>query len=267
MTKSSIPTTLIAKLRSAGCVFAEEEAELLVSTAQTQTELDEMVDKRVAGLPLEHIVGWADFYGLRISVESGVFVPRRRTEFLASQVIQLSRQTANPVVVELCCGTGAVAAVLAASLNNVELYAADIDPAAVRCARRNIDANGHVFEGDLYDPLPATLQGRVNVLIANAPYVPTEAIELMPPEARIYEARVALDGGTDGLDIQRRVAAAAPLWLAPGGHLLVETSERQAPLTLEIFATNGLIPQVITSDELDATVVIGTKPPCDTPTN
>ena len=117
-----------------------------------------------------------------------------------------------------------------------------------------------MYEGDLYEPLPSTLRGRVDVLVANAPYVPTEVIRLLPPEARIHEARVALDGGADGLDVQRRVANAASLWLAPGGHLLVESSERQAPKTVEIFTRNGLVPKVARFDELDATVVIGTKP-------
>jgi release factor glutamine methyltransferase len=165
------------------------------------------------------------------------------------------------VVVDLCCGSGAVGAALAAVLGRVELHAADIDPAAVRCARRNIPAAvGQVYEGNLYDPLPTMLWGRVDVLAVNAPYVPTEAIELMPPEARIHEPRVALDGGADGLDVQRRVAAAAPLWLAPGGHLLIETSDRQAPQTAATFARNGLIPRVVSSDELDATIVIGSRP-------
>ena len=153
-------------------------------------------------------------------------------------------------------------AALAAALDRVELHAVDIDPAAVRCARRNVAAaGGQVYEGDLYEPLPATLRGRVDVLVANAPYVPTEEIGLLPPEARIHEPRVALDGGADGLDVLRRVTAAAPLWLAPGGHLLVETSERQAPQTVETFARDGLIPRVASSDELNATVVIGTRPP------
>jgi release factor glutamine methyltransferase len=152
-------------------------------------------------------------------------------------------------------------AALAAALERIELYSVDIDPAAVLCAQRNVIAfGGHVYEGDLYEPLPTTLRGRVDVLVANAPYVPTEAMKLMPSEARVYEARVALDGGADGLDVQRRVAAAAPLWLAPGGHLLVETSALQAPQTFEVFASNGLITQVVRSDELDATVVIGTRP-------
>ena len=117
-----------------------------------------------------------------------------------------------------------------------------------------------VYEGDLYEPLPATLRGRVDILVANAPYVPTEAIGLLPLEARRHEPRVALDGGADGLDVQRRVSAAAPQWLAPGGYLLVETSERQAPQTVETVACHRLIPRVASCDELNATVVIGTRP-------
>jgi release factor glutamine methyltransferase len=97
-------------------------------------------------------------------------------------------------------------------------------------------------------------------LIANAPYVPTESIALMPPEARLYEPRVALDGGADGLDIQRRVAQAAPQWLAPGGRLLIETSQAQAQHTVDAMVGHGLVTWVATSDEMQATVVIGSKP-------
>lgn len=257
--EDSTYTIMVNKLRAAGCVFAEDEAQLLISTARTPTDLAAMVDRRVAGFPLEHIIGWAEFCGLRIAVYPGVFVPRPRTEFLVRQAIALTRP--GDVVVDLCCGSGAVGTVLAVALEQIELHSADIDPVAVECARRNVTAiGGRVYEGDLYEPLPTTLRGRVDILVANAPYVPTDSIELLPPEARIYEARVALDGGADGLDVQRRVATEAPLWLAPGGHLLVETSDRQAPQTVEIFARNGLIPQVVNSDELDATVVIGTRP-------
>lgn len=259
----SIFTIIVTRLQAAGCVFAEDEARLLISTAQTPDNLASMVNQRVAGLPLEHIIGWAEFCGLRITVDPGVFVPRHRTEFLVRQAINLAKPGA--VVIDLCCGSGAVGTALATALERIKLYAADIDPAAVQCARRNVTTvGGRMYEGDLYDPLPATLQGRVDLLVANAPYVPTESIGLLPTEARIHEARVALDGGTDGLDVQRRVAAAAPLWLAPGGHLLVETSERQAPQTVEIFARNGLRPQVASSDELDATIVIGSKPTLQT---
>ncbi|MDQ1732047.1 MAG: release factor glutamine methyltransferase, partial [Pseudonocardiales bacterium] len=114
-----------------------------------------------------------------------------------------------------------------------------------------------VYEGDLYGALPAALRGRIDVLVANAPYVPTEAIRLLPPEARLHEPRLALDGGEDGIDVQRRVSATAPLWLAPGGQLLIETSRRQARLTAEAVTRSGLVARVVSSQELDATVVIG----------
>ncbi len=276
---------IVARLRAAGCVFAEDEARLLGSAARTTAELDVMVAQRVAGLPLEQVVGWAEFCGLRIVVAPGVFVPRYRTEFLVRQAVALARQApagqagrpdpasaehAPPghptsgrpplVVVDLCCGAGAVGAALDAALDGVELYAADIDPAAVECARRNLGPGAQVYEGDLYDPLPASLRSRVDILAANVPYVPTEEIALLPPEARLHEPRVALDGGSDGLEIMRRVTAAAPQWLAPGGSMLVETSERQVPQALDTIAGAGLIPRVASSGELNATVVIGTRP-------
>lgn len=259
---SSVPSVsyaaVVAALRSAGCVFAEDEARLIVSTARTPAELSAMVDDRSAGLPLEHVLGWAEFCGLRIAVEPGVFVPRRRTEFLVQQAVASAPEAPAPVVVDLCCGSGAVGAALAASLPGAELHAADIDPAAVRCARRNVGAD-HVYEGDLFEPLPRALRGRVDVLAANVPYVPTEEVGLLPPEARDHEPLVALDGGGDGLDILRRVTAEAPLWLAPGGSLLVETSERQAPVAVETFADAGLVPRLAVSEELYSTVVIGTR--------
>ncbi|MER5227914.1 putative protein N(5)-glutamine methyltransferase [Streptomyces flaveus] len=260
---SSVPSVsyaaVVAALRSAGCVFAEDEARLIVSTARTPAELTAMVDRRSAGLPLEHVLGWAEFCGLRIAVAPGVFVPRRRTEFLVQQALASALEAPAPVVVDLCCGSGAVGAALAASLPGAELHAADIDPAAVRCARRNVGTRGHVYEGDLFEPLPRTLRGRVDVLAANVPYVPTEEVGLLPPEARDHEPLVALDGGGDGLDILRRVTAEAPQWLAPGGSLLVETSERQAPTAFEVFADSGLVPRLAVSDELYSTVVIGTR--------
>jgi release factor glutamine methyltransferase len=256
-------SAIVTRLRAAGCVFAEDEAQLLIEAARTPDELAAMVDRRAAGLPLEQVLGWADFWGLRIAVDPGVFVPRRRTEFLVRVAVSLAWQAARPrpVVVDLCCGSGAVGAALAAALDRAEVHAADIDPAAVRCARRNLAAaGGQVYQGDLFQPLPAALRGRVDVLAANVPYVPTEAVGSLPPEARLHEPRVALDGGADGLDVLRRVAAAAPAWLAPGGCLLTETSERQAPQAAGIVAGHGLIARVASSVELNATVVTGTRP-------
>ncbi len=253
------PPAIVARLRAAGCVFAEDEARLLIAEARTPAELAGMVDRRVTGVPLEYILGWAEFCGLRIAVDPGVFVPRRRTEFLVLQAASLARRRA--VVLDLCCGSGALSVALVAAVGGVELYAADIEPGAVACARRNLaPIGGEVFEGDLFEPLPIALRGRVDILMCNTPYVPTDAIAMMPPEARDYEPRVTLDGGADGLDVQRRVAASATRWLAPGGHLLVETGEEQASLTVEIFTKSGLVPRIASSDEFYATVVVGTRP-------
>ncbi|MFF9106227.1 putative protein N(5)-glutamine methyltransferase [Streptomyces rubrogriseus] len=257
---ASLPSrdAVVAALRAAGCVFAEDEAALILTTARTAADLTALVDRRVSGLPLELVLGWAEFSGLRIAIASGVFVPRRRTEFLVSEA--LAHAPHAHVVVDLCCGSGAVGAALATALDRPEVHAADVDPAAVRCARGNLaEAGGRVYAGDLFDALPDTLRGRVDILAANVPYVPTGEVALLPAEARDHEPLVALDGGTDGLDVLRRVAAAAPGWLAPGGCLLVETSERQAPEAVDAFTRAGLVTRLAVCEELYAHVVIGVR--------
>jgi release factor glutamine methyltransferase len=261
MTAVPAPVTsaLVARLRAAGCVYAEAEADLLVAAAAGAADLETMVRRRVEGLPLEQVVGWAEFCGRRVVVEPGVFVPRRRTEFLARQAVAHARRYTAPLVVDLCCGSGAIGAVLAAEVEGAAVHAADVDPVAVACARRNLPAD-RVHRGDLYAALPGALRGRVAVLVANAPYVPTGDLPFMPADARLHEAVVALDGGADGLDVQREVSAGAPEWLVPGGTLLVETSARQAPHTAEAMRAAGLVPRTLTDRDLDATVVTGTLP-------
>jgi release factor glutamine methyltransferase len=239
-------------------VFAEDEAGLLFATATAPEELERMVQERVRGVPLEQVLGWAEFAGLRIALAPGVFVPRRRTELMLSQALMLAPP--QPVVVELCCGSAALSLALASTLPQVKLYATDIDPVAVRCARGNlagIPGLAGVFQGDLYEPLPASVAGRVDLLLANAPYVPSGAISLMPREARLYEPRRALDGGLDGLEVLRRIVAGAKRWLASDGKLLVETSRSQTWASVAVFERHGLAARIVTSDELDATVVIG----------
>ncbi|MET8764646.1 putative protein N(5)-glutamine methyltransferase [Lentzea sp. NPDC004782] len=238
----------VDRLRAAGCVFAEDEAALLHEAATSPQHLEEMVTQRVQGLPLEHVVGWAEFCGRRITVTQGVFVPRHRTELLVDLAVELKPSLA----VDLCCGSGAIGAVIQHRLPDATVYAADIDPVAAECARKNLT---NVFEGDLFDALPTHIKGHIDVVVANVPYVPTDDIQFMPPEARDFEARIALDGGTDGLDILRRVAAQAAVWLRPGGHLMSETSERQAPEALAAFTAAGLGAKLVTSE--DAAAVVG----------
>jgi len=248
--------TVVADLRTAGCVFAEEEAGLLMEAASTADELDALVARRVAGLPLEQVLGWAEFRGLRISVDPGVFVPRRGTELLVS--LALERAPARAVVVDLCCGSGAIGTALAVELDGAEVYGVEVDPTAVPSARRNLEAvGGHVLEGDLYGPLPADLRGRVDLVVACAPYVPSDSVRLMPPEARLHEPRTALDGGTDGLEVVRRVVEGAPPWLASGGQVILETSRGQASLVVRSFDAVGMASEVATDPERGATAVIG----------
>ncbi|WP_277514702.1 methyltransferase [Cellulosimicrobium cellulans] len=278
---------LVSRLRAAGCVFAEDEAALLAERADDDAHLEALVVRRVAGEPLEHVLGYVDFHGLRVAVDPGVFVPRQRTTLLVDEAVALGRQVAGAapgrlpvarpdgaavaapggspvVVVDLCCGAGALGLATATDLGglaDVELYATDVDPAAVACAARNVAAvGGTAYEGDLFDPLPAGLHGRVDLLLANVPYVPTAEIPLLPREARDHEAHVALDGGGDGLEVLRRVASEAPRWLAPGGHLLTESGERQAAGAVGVLEGAGLRARVVRDEEIGATIVVGTLP-------
>ena len=218
-------TSSSPRLRAAGCVFAEEEAALLVEARRRRpTELESMVGA----------AGGRGAAGVRRRV-GGVLRPpdgRRARGVRAAAPHRAARRRGRPAarrgdrpggarpLLRLRRARRRAGAYGAA----VELYAADVDPAAVRCARSNLaGAGGQVFEGDLFDPLPRDLRGRVDVLLANVPYVPTDAIALMPPEARDHEPRVTLDGGADGLDVMRRVSAGCSAWLAPGGHVLLES--------------------------------------------
>jgi release factor glutamine methyltransferase len=261
MSTPAPPAGLVARLRAAGCVFAEEEAALLAQASEDGEHLERLVAERVGGTPLEQVLGWAEFCGLRITVTPTVFVPRRRTEHLVRVALEALRP--GDVVLDLGCGTGAIAAALLAAEPRLDVWAVDVDPAAVACARRNLPPD-RVLEGDLYAALPDRLRGRVALVAANAPYVPTAAIATMPPEARDHEARVALDGGPDGLEVQRRAIAGAPEWLAPGGRLVVETSRQQADRTAAAMRDSGLLVDVRHDPELDATVAAGRRPP-DTP--
>ena len=239
---------LVARLRAAGCVFAEEEAALLLASPAFSEQL---VHRRISGEPLEYVLGWANFMGVRYEIEPGVFIPRHRTEFLVRSAAEAA--PASPVILDLCCGTGALGLAVQALVGG-SLVATDIDPVAVRCARVN-GADAHL--GDLFDSVPDALRGRVDVLLANTPYVPTSAIALLPPEFREHEQRAALDGGADGLDLQRRVAAAASTWLDPGGTVYVEVAESQARTSVDLFDAAGLAARVLADD--DSTVVAATR--------
>lgn len=257
---------LVARLRAAGCVFAEDEAALLRDHAADQglddAALDRLVERRAAGEPLEQVVGWAEVAGIRVRLRPGVFVPRRRTALLVEAAEAAVREAGvpRPVVVELCCGSGAVAAALGARLDPREVHASDVDPVAVACARDNLPpAPGRVVEvhvADLDAALPARLESRVDVLAAHAPYVPSARLATLPPEARDHEPRHALDGGGDGLEVVRRVLALAPRWLAPTGVLVLEAADDQLPALTAAADRHGLRTEVVRDDDRGALVVL-----------
>jgi len=243
---------LTARLRAAGCVFAEEEAALLIEHADDSEALEAMVSRRVCGEPLELVLGWAELSSVRVHVAPGVFVPRRRSVLLVELTTDLIE--AGGSLLDLGCGTGAIAAAVRHHVPGVRTWAVDVDPDAVRCARRNLPG-ARVLQGDLYAPLPAGL--RFDVVVANAPYVPTAEIARMPPEAREHEHLVALDGGPDGLDVHRRVIAGAPERLTRSGTLLVETSAAQATAAAALMADAGLLTRVVRDEAIGATAVVG----------
>ncbi|WP_062518338.1 putative protein N(5)-glutamine methyltransferase [Demequina gelatinilytica] len=247
-----------ARLRAAGCVFAEEEARLIAEAAGDDPRAHEsLVRRRISGEPLEVVVGWAWFAGLRIPIAPGVFVPRRRTELVARLATSLTPPGGR--VVDLCCGAGAIAAAVAHARPDLAVTAADVDPAAVVLASRTLAPLGaSCLVSDMDGALP-DLAGRVDTVTACPPYVPTAQIALMPREARDHEPRLALDGGPDGAALQRAVLAASARLLRAGGVAIIETSEALAALTLAAAAAAGFAADVEHDEELGAVAVIARR--------
>ena len=247
----------VLALRAAGCVFAEDEAAVLREAAPDEAALAALVRRRAGGEPLEQVVGFADFCGVRVRLRPGVFAPRIRSALLVRLGVEAARAKPGVVVVDLCCGSGALGMAVKAQTPQSILYAADSDPTAVACARDNL--GDRVYQGDLFEALPTELRGRVDVLLANVPYVATRHIPLLPAEAREHEPHTALDGGADGLDVFRRVVAGAPQWLAPGGVVLSEITEAQAGAATAAMRGAGLRDELQHDEDLEATVVMGRR--------
>jgi release factor glutamine methyltransferase len=223
---------VVGRLVTAGCVAAEEEADELLSAAPDAATLDAWVRRREHGEPLAWITGTHHFCGRALHVVPGVYVPRAQSEELARRAA--ARLPSGGRAVDLCTGAGAVAAHLAAAVPGAAVVGVDIDPRAAACAW----ANGvRAVAGDLDAPLHG--DGMFDVVTAVAPYVPTSALRLLPPDVQRYEPRGALDGGADGLDVVRRVVGAGPRLLRPGGWLLVEVGGAQDELLAPALATAG----------------------------
>lgn len=211
-------------LTEAGCVAAGEEADELIRAAAGDADvLHDLLSRRTNGEPLAWLTGAVTFCGVELFVAPGVYVPRWETEPLARRAATLLPR--EGVAADLCTGTGAIAAVLAAADPTARVLATELDRDAARCARRN---GVEVSEGFLDDPLPRDLEHRVDVLTAVVPYVPTDSLRFLPRDVQAFEPRLALDGGVDGTDLLVEVARRSIRWLSPGGWLLLELGGDQA---------------------------------------
>ena len=251
------------ELAAAGCVSAAAEADWLLEETPTEEALRAMVARRAAGEPLQYVIGWAPFGPLRLAVGPGVFVPRPETESLADRAATHLRAAGEPrIAVDLCTGSGAIACFLAAEVPGARVLATELDPGALAWARPNAERYGvELLAGDLDEPLPPELAGRLDVLCANVPYVPSGAIATMPTDVRDHEPLLALDGGPDGLDVLRRLVARAGHWLAPGGGLLCEIGEDQAEAAAALLTTAGLAGVAVHPDLVGRDrIVEGTRP-------
>ncbi len=182
--------------------------------------------QRCHGVPLQYLTGEQQFLDLVLGVAPGVFVPRPETEVLVERALEVLEGRATPVVVDVGTGTGAIALAIARRRPDARVLATDISPEAVAVARANASRHAlevEVLEGDLLDPVPADLRGRLDLVVSNPPYVTREEYEDLPPEVRA-EPEEALVGGTE---VHRRLAAEAPAWLRPGGGVLVEIGSEQ----------------------------------------
>ncbi len=212
------------RLTEAGCIAAREEADALIAAAAGDPDvLEDLVTRRTGGEPIAWLTGAVAFCGVEVLVAPGVYVPRTQTEPMARRAATLL--PADGVAVDLCTGSGAIAAVLAATVPTARVLATELDGDAARCARTN---GVEVFEGFLDDPLPRTLEHRVDVLTAVVPYVPTGSLHLLPRDVQAFEPRLALDGGVDGTDLLVEVVRRSTRWLRPGGWLLLELGGDQA---------------------------------------
>jgi release factor glutamine methyltransferase len=225
---------VIRALGAAGCVAPAEEAEQLLRAARASvSELDAWVARRQRGEPLAWITGSIEFCGIRLRVDRNVYVPRPQTEVLARRAAALLPD--DGLAVDLCTGSGAVAAVLQSAHPVATVLATDCDERAIACARSN---GVTALVGDLDEPLPSALGGRVDVMVAVVPYVPTEELHLLPRDVVTYEPRHALDGGHRGTALLERVVELSVRWLRPGGRVLLELGGRQA---LELTTTMSAV--------------------------
>ena len=233
------------RLERAGCIAAGDEAGELIAASGGDTErLEELVVRRCTGEPLAWLIGSVQFCGEVVVVQPGVYVPRWQSEPLALEAV--ARLPERGVAVDLCTGAGPIAVVMARRRPSARIVASEIDHLAAGCARGN---GIETYVGDLGACLPADLREKVDVVTAVVPYVPTDALRMLPRDVTAYEPAVALDGGTDGTELLLRAAIEAATLLHPGGSLLLELGGNQSDLLTPVLIASGYRDLEVVRDE------------------
>ncbi|MDN5856436.1 MAG: peptide chain release factor N(5)-glutamine methyltransferase [Actinomycetia bacterium] len=208
-------------------------------TEQQVAEFEALVRRRAAREPLQHLTGVTHFRHVELAVGAGVFIPRPETECLAGWAIEAASGISEPVVVDLCAGSGAIAAALADEVRGARVYAVEVDRDAVAYAERNLAGTGvDLRHGDVADAFP-DLDGAVDVVVANPPYIPLVEYESVAAEAREHDPAVALWSGDDGLDLIRVIERVAYRLLRAGGVVGVEHADVQGESAPGVFASTG----------------------------
>jgi release factor glutamine methyltransferase len=207
---------------------------------RARSEFEALVARRAGREPLQHLTGSAGFRHVELAVGPGVFVPRPETELLAGWAIDLGAGLEKPVVVDLCTGSGAIARSVADEVPEADVHAVEVETAAIAWAQRNLAGTGvELRQGDMATAFH-DLDGRVDVVVCNPPYIPHEAWESVAPEARDHDPHAALFAtGDDGLDAIRVVEQVAARLLRPGGWVGVEHADVQGETAPRVFAETG----------------------------
>lgn len=205
-------------------------------------EYEALVARRASREPLQHITGCAPFYRLELSVGPGVFVPRPETELLVEEalgVLRLTEKTNAPRVVDLCTGSGAIAAAVKSELPNAQVFAVELSEEAIPYARKNLEPLGvHLVQGDALTALTEQA-GRFDAVLSNPPYIPPGNVPA-DPEAALHDPEMALyGGGEDGMQMPSAIAARAYELLAPGGFFMMEHDDTQEEAVAELLARVG----------------------------
>ncbi|MDA0284512.1 MAG: peptide chain release factor N(5)-glutamine methyltransferase [Planctomycetota bacterium] len=250
----------IGHLKQHGCESARLDAEILLAysracpriklyteydaplTPEERATMRDLVRRRTAHEPVAYLVGFREFFGIDFEVEPGVLIPRPDTESLVVTALELANGIPAPRILDVCTGTGCVPIAIANSCPAAILSAIELDEPVCRIAQRNIgkhNLSGRIslLQGDLFEPVPDDAQ--FDLITANPPYVTDTEMATLPPDVRLHEPHLALNGGSDGLDIVRRLITESVPKLAPNGYLLLEIGEQQSKAVTELFAASG----------------------------